>query len=258
VQQGNVVEGPRKSMQRLAHQALHRQNFKTNSNLNQKGKTMKSINSVVISLLLGAVCQHSAFAEESVCSKNFGELKCGAGIIRQINHLGSAELNGTKITEQLQVTGNVNAKNIKAGSIKILGDLSANRMLVKNVFHLIGSVQVNNGKFESEVNITGEGDFANSSFQKGMNITGRLNADSVTLKNELDFKGCRISLNRSKTRDVTIRKEEKCQDGKQLVYLQDGSRIDGDIRFEGGLGQVRSDMSSGITGHVIGGEIIKN
>ncbi|HUD01987.1 MAG TPA: hypothetical protein VMR37_06645 [Rhabdochlamydiaceae bacterium] len=170
-------------------------------------------------LLLAFSLQISASSKNQVAN---GNLTYGKEVFNSLQVNGFVTLNGTTITQRLQVNGSVTASNAQVGELNVNGQASLSHCIVKDKSTVTGSL---NGSF--------------STFE-----------DAITLTSDLSvFDGCSLtSLKVLKTKD----------DVTQKIELKGKTKIIGLITFESGTGQVVACHECQIKPEsVIGGKLIK-
>ena len=166
-------------------------------------------------LFLGVLCMSSCYAN---CTKSFGSLHCGADTEENISFSGNVTLDGTTVTNNLDVNGQLHA-------------ISANI---------------------SKANISGNSDFSQAVISKKCNITGYLKADKSNFIADIVANTNKLELNKTKTNNIVV----KSNNGEKAIVMLNNSTVQGDISFSSGNGEVINNNST-IKGRVSGGVVTK-
>lgn len=142
--------------------------------------------------------------------------------IESISGTGVVKLNGTEVTDQLQVTGCLIAHDAEIGFLDILGEANLTRSHIKNKASVMGQIQATRSTFEKTLTILSQ----------------------------------RAIFKESKLVEIIIKKDSAyC--GKQVIELRQRTIVDGPIHFESGKGEVQIFPGSQVLGVVSGGKIVK-
>lgn len=141
----------------------------------------------------------------------------GNEVLDSLSATGSVCLNGTTVTGQTVITGSLRAVGASLNSLKV-----SDRAWLKDCI-------VTNG-----AEIGGRFGARNTRIQNGLTCSGR----------KVVLKGCTVD-------SITIKNCVGCN-GLQIVILQAGTIVTGDIVFEGGNGLVQISPDSHVDGTIIG------
>lgn len=142
--------------------------------------------------------------------------------VEEIQANGFVKLDGTRVTDHLQVNGHLKAEDTQIEEMQINGQATLNRCLVKQKSAVCGELVATNSKFADELSISSE---------------------------RVVFNSCALT-------SLHILRVEGYK-GVQVVELRGKTRIGGSITFDNGNGEVIADLDTEITGEVIGGKIRK-
>lgn len=173
----------------------------------------------LIFALIGLSFIATLFAAEP---KIGGSGNYGSETVESIQGTGLVRLNGTSITNEVQVNGSLIAQNAHIGTLDIMGEANLTGTIVKNGGTIMGSLQAIRSTFEQSITILA---------QKAVFTASRL--EGITVQQDSGFKG------------------------KQVIELKQGSVINGAVHFESGKGEVLLYPGCKILGQVTGGKIVK-
>lgn len=146
----------------------------------------------------------------------------GSETLESIQGIGLVRLNGTSITNSVQVTGSLIAQNAHIGTLAVSGEANLTGAVIKNGGSVMGSLQATRSTFEQPITLL---------MQKAVFTASRL--EGITVQRDSAFKG------------------------KQVIELKQGSVINGPIHFESGKGEVVVYPGCKVLGQVTGGQIVK-
>ena len=174
--------------------------------------------------LIGLSFLASLFAAEPNISGNYTESRAvyGTETLESIQGSGLVRLNGTFITNAVQVQGSLITQNAHIGTLDIMGEANLTSTIVKNGGTVIGSLQAIRSTFEQAITIL---------TPKAIFTASRL--EGITVQQDSGIKG------------------------KQVIELKQGSTVNGPIHFESGKGEVLLYPGSKVLGPVTGGKIVK-
>lgn len=153
---------------------------------------------------------------------NHGSQTYGKETVEEIQANGFVKLDGTRVTDPLQVNGRLKAEDAQIEEMQINGQATLDRCLVKQKSVVCGALVATNSKFADELSVSSE---------------------------RVVFNSCALT-------SLHILRVGGYQ-GVQVVELRGKTRIDGPITFDSGNGEVIADPDTEITGGVIGGKIRK-
>lgn len=170
-------------------------------------------------LLIGLIALSLQTAQAAPqCGSAQGNMIAGKVTMSCLNISGSAKMDGTTIKDTLTMTGPLDAKNTRLGSLIVTGDVKIADSVISGPTTIVGTLDSSNTTYEGKVQIT---------------------SNTVTLTH-------------STVSSITI---NAAKPGKKIyLYLKDNSFINGDIVFTGGAGVVKSKQST-ISGKVVGGTV---
>jgi len=151
-----------------------------------------------------------------VGSDSYGEVE-----VESLDVLGTLKLNGTTVSKQLKITGNLVANSAHLPQVDAEGNVQCTDTVLQQQTSITGSLQAHRSEFCQPLFFTG---------QKAL------------------FSSCKLS-------GITVQRDNAFK-GKQVVELKAGSCVDGPIVFQGGGGEVHLYPGSKVSGTVTGGKII--
>ena len=155
-------------------------------------------------------------------SINHGSQTYGKETVEEIQANGFVKLDGTKVTSYLQVNGCLKAENAQIEEMQINGQASLDRCLVKQKSVVCGALSASDSKFSDDLSVSSERTSFNSCALSSLHI--------------LQVGGYH---------------------GVQVVELRGKTKINGNISFESGNGEVIAGPNVEITGDIIGGRFRK-
>ncbi len=161
----------------------------------------------------------SSYTEKTT---NYGMQTYGKETLDKIQANGFVKLNGTKITEYLQINGRLKADYAQIEKMTINGQGDINNCFVRQKSLVCGTLIATSSKFSDELSVSSE---------------------------IVVFNSCALS----SLRILSVGGYQ----GVQVVELRGATQINGPITFESGQGEVLLDPDSEIIGKIIGGKIIK-
>jgi hypothetical protein len=170
-------------------------------------------------MLLVLTLQISASEKNQVAN---GNLTYGKELFHSLQVNGFATLNGTTVTQRVQVNGSITATNAQIGELNVNGQATLSHCTVKNKTTITGSLTGSSTNFEDAVILTSD--------------------YSV-------FEACSLT---------SIRVHKTKDDVTQKIELKGKTKVLGLITFESGNGQVVACHECQIKAEsVIGGKLIK-
>src|SRR3990167_4523126 len=163
-------------------------------------------------------CISSLFAH----NHSSGSTQYGKEVIETIDASGLLKLDGTSITNHLQMKGSIIAKNAQIGSFHVMGEANLKDTLIKSASTMMCYLQASQTTFQGPLTILS---------QKVVLTASKV--DRITFQKDLSYKG------------------------KQILELRQGTIVNGPVHFESGKGEVWIYPSSQILGDVTGGTILK-
>ena len=159
-------------------------------------------------------------SQASVCKSLPGNMNCGAGNVESLEVNGSANLNGTNV----------------------LGDTLINGLLIAEDSNFNG------------VDINGNAEFIQCSINQDAQIKGVLKASSSKFNASVGVYSSAIRLiNTLVNGDIHV---YHTNPSKQVVYLDNFSRVSGNIVFDDGNGEVVLRGDSKVEGKIVGGNAL--
>lgn len=151
--------------------------------------------------------------------------------------------------------GNLNCAKGEINHIKANGIVSVNGTTVSGVSLVNGMLSADNASFSS-LEVNGSSTISKSSINKDARIKGSLIATSSFFKQSLDLYSNYARINATHI-DGNINIHH-INDSKPKVFLENDTKVSGDIIFDDGNGTVVMSKGAKISGKVIGGKIINN
>ncbi len=133
---------------------------------------MRTIFGIVI---LCISCWTTAFAKD-VCYQNLGSshLICTVGTVSNINYSGDVSLNGTTVTGNTSVSGDLDANGASLNTVSVRGDGSLTNTLVSHQASFSGNLKTSeNTQCQSDLHVAGNLNSINSNFNT-VSISGDL------------------------------------------------------------------------------------
>ena len=151
------------------------------------------------------------------CMQTYGSTYCDAGEVKEINASGIVNVNRTNVLGMADIKGSLSAKSATFKSLSVYGNA-----FLKDV------------KIYDETKVFGFLEAMNSHIQ---NI--EISADKMVF-------------DQTSIHQILVKPS---QSGLRLIVLRNGSKVSGNICFEGGRGQIRLESGSSINGQVINGDV---
>jgi hypothetical protein len=233
----------------------------------RRTSSMKRFN--VALLILGIIGSTNVLAD-NVCQKNYANLRCGSGIVESIDFRGFVDIEGTTVSNSVNVSGNLDATNAHLNRIHVRGNAYLTSSTATDSMEVTGNVHANDVNILGSTDVVGNFNGSHTIFQSKAKIVGKTDCKVCTFKANATFVGELYARNsdflgnlllstnnsefyRSKTGDITVKKPSEGQD--QTITLKENS-IANNITFESGTGLVILMGNSKVKGSVQGGKII--
>lgn len=155
-------------------------------------------------------------------TKAVGGGQYGKVTLESLEGNGLIKLNGTSVTNQIQLAGSLISQNGEIGSLDVIGEVNLTETIVKHGGSIMGSLQAVRSNIQAPITLL---------CQKAVFTSSKL--AGITVKQDGAFKG------------------------KQIIELRQGSTVNGPIHFEAGKGEIWVYPGSQVIGAVTGGKIIK-
>lgn len=221
--------------------------------------------------ILGVFISTGSFANE-VCKNEFGTLRCGSGMVDDINYLGYVDANGTTVSNMVSVRGNVTANNTHFNNVSIKGESHFTNSEIVGQFQMTGNINTKEVNFDNKADITGNFFASHTILRDATNVIGMINCEyctfrmdttivgDITIENSQFIKNLMITTKKanfssSKLNDLYIKKQN--EDVEQVVYLNKGSQVH-NVTFENQKGVIILSGNSQINGNIQGGKVVKN
>ncbi len=152
------------------------------------------------------------------------------------NFTSAADLvmNGTNVSNYLKVSGKFEGSNSTFNNVDLNGKSNVSNSVINGAFNVNGDTTLDKVTVSQKLSAFGELKIANS-----------------WLKKPLELRGRALKIYNSIVPGIVIR-ASNCQ---TVVEIQGGTKVKGDIVFEGGKGKVFIDKKSKVTGSIVGGTI---
>jgi len=167
-----------------------------------------------------ALCFMATLFAEGVKTEGGGQY--GKVTLESLEGSGLIKLNGTSVTNEIQLIGSLISQNGKIGSLDVIGEVNLTETTVAHGGKVMGSVQMVRSNIQKPITILS---------QKAVFTSSKLTG--ITVKQDSAFKG------------------------KQIIELRQGTIVDGPIHFESGKGEVLIHTGSQVLGPITGGKAIK-
>ena len=151
-----------------------------------------------------------------------GNLIYGSETVRKVQNNGFVALNGTTVTERLQVNGRLKAEGAQITAMQVNGQTTLDKCSVSQKSTICGSLIAKLSQFSDTLSVSSE---------------------------KVMFNSCTLN-------DLHIIQVGGYQ-GTQVIELRGKTKVNGSITFEAGNGEVIIDPGCEIVGSVIGGKIRK-
>lgn len=225
----------------------------------------------VLSLFCGLFIATTSFADD-VCKNEFMTLKCGPGVVSDISFTGIVDAKEIKVLNMVNVLGSMTANNvifnnvvIKGeahflntninGELQMIGNINAKEIHLNKKANIIGNFVTNHTILEDTANIVGMIDCQYCVFKKDTNIIGDIILENSEFLNKLTINTKKATFKSTNLNDLFVMKQS--EDVEQRIYLNNGSKVR-NITFENQKGIVFLGENSQVTGYVQGGKVIKN
>ena len=151
-----------------------------------------------------------------------GNLTYGTETVTTVKNNGCVTLNGTKVTEHLQVDGQLKAVNAQIEEMHVNGQATLDRCSISKKSAVCGSLIATLSQFADTLSVSSEKVVFNSCTLNALHIARVAN-----------------------------------QQGAQIIELKGKTKVNGPITFEAGNGEVIADPGCEIVGNLIGGKVRK-
>ncbi len=172
----------------------------------------------------------------------FGARDCGEGTVESLHVAGPLTMHGTTVDGSVTVNGKVYMFNsLVRGKTKIVGQLTATASR-------LGLLELN-----------GHARLINTTIRRAARIDGNMYAEGTTFEKPLSIAAVRTELEKTKTRNIFIRRIDASTAEKprrQLIRLEDHTTVRGNVQFRQQNGVVQIDSTSKVTGKIIGGRLM--
>jgi hypothetical protein len=198
---------------------------------------------------------HGALAEQpckvKIPSKGLGE--CSAGTMQHMVLMGGANVDGTTVTGDVRVLGNLNAKNFTVEqSLRVKGNTNLTSSKIMGEMNLSGDLKAKETSMGGGT-VNGSVFLSQSAVTSDFDIKGNLHAVKTKFEGEVIVAGVKIYLENSTIGSLVI--EPTNANTVQVVKLEKGSHV-GDVLFTAGDGHVIVAKDASVGG-VSGGSIVK-
>jgi hypothetical protein len=190
----------------------------------------------------------------NVCSEKDGKFYCGVGQIDGFTHLGDTVLNGTTVTGSIRIIGDTEIHNAQIYEMSIVGDVTATDSDVSGEAGITGDTTLTNMRFKDKTKIVGDDQITNAEFATNATIIGRAEITGTNFRGPLTLASSKATLSHSTSSSITFSDSRNDQN----LYLNQNSRVNGDISFPSSNGTIYLASDSRINGKVNGGKIINN
>lgn len=220
---------------------------------------------------LGIIGSANTMAD-NVCQKKYANLRCGSGMVESIDFRGFVDIDGTTVSNSVNVTGNLDATNAHLNRIHVKGNTYLTASTATDFMEVTGNVHANdvnivgntnvvgnfNGShtiFQSETRVVGNIDCKVCIFKANTTFVGEVNARNSDFLRDLMLNANHADFHNSKIGgDIMVKKPSDGQD--QTITLSENSIVN-NIVFESGRGIVVLVDTSKVKGSVRGGKIIR-
>lgn len=171
-------------------------------------------------------------------SMTHGRQTYGKETIDKVDVNGFVKLEGTHVSESLQVNGRLKAEDAQIGEMLVNGTATLNRCTVK------------------EMRVNGRAVLDHSTIKQKSVVCGTLQPSFSNFQDEITISSEKVIFNSCVLKSLRILKD-KDDHLVQVVELKGKTTVDGSIIFESGKGEVIISSDSIITGAIVGGKIRK-
>lgn len=152
-----------------------------------------------------------------------GHSTYGTETVATVKTNGCVALNGTKVTQYLQVNGQLKAANAQIEEMHVKGQAALDRCSVSKKSAVCGSLIATLSQFADTLSVSSDKAVFNSCTLNALHIARVAN-----------------------------------QQGAQIIELRGKTKVNGPITFEAGNGEVIADPGCEIVGDLIGGKVRKS
>lgn len=151
---------------------------------------------------------------------NYGYQGFGKETVNSIQANGTVSLEGTKVLGLVYVNGSLNAEDADIDSLKVNGQLELKSCLINN-----NSI-----------------------------VNGSLNAENTEFQKELSVASQKITLRSCSVNSLTVR-EVSGFNGRQIIDLRSGTKVNGPIIVESENGEIWLSSNSVVSGPISGAQV---
>lgn len=169
--------------------------------------------------------------------RHFGAIELTGIYVKNLEQTGMLRLLNANVTESLVVNGIANLETCTLNSVKING-----------------SVAIQSSQISGPVTINGQMSAKISSFADSVQVSGYLISQQSTFAKTITLQGLNADFTDSTLHDITV--NSMGSDLTPHIVLK-GSKILGNVTFNGGNGIVTVDANSAVSGEIKGGTLQK-
>lgn len=190
---------------------------------------------------------------------------------------GSVKLNGVDLKSDLTVDGNLNLnKGVVLGRIEVDGSADLNELDLRNELFVDGPLVLNKCTVSGEIELDGSAKLNEVELKNNLIVEGSLEIikgivlGKIEVYGSVDIKECKIkdlvvcggktTIEFSTVKSIRIIKMSESEiflRKKQTITLI-SSKVEGDIVFDGGCGEVVLRSGATVAGKIIGGNLVNN
>lgn len=169
---------------------------------------------------------------------------------------GPVYLNDAWIVNGVLSDQSLTAENSDVASLSIGGDAWIRKTIVRGNSSIGKQARVFNSHFLGNLSVGKELDAFCTIFEGEVCVNGYLGANYSQFNDALSARTGLITLKGTQTQSIYVYHHGPYFD-QQVILIEEGSVVDGDITFESQRGRVILDKTSKVTGNIIGGHVIE-
>ncbi len=185
----------------------------------------------------------------------FGKTECQKVVMAsQLKVNGQMKIDSLTVNGNATINGTAEGRDLNVnGSLIISGKTTLNKVKILGPTQIEGQTTLSNANLQN-LTVKGKLNASGSQFADTI-VNGSINLHDVIIKGSLTINSSLAVLNGVDVKNILIKNTLSNQ--SQIVCLEKGSRVQGNIHFETGHGKVYSIGASKILGKVEGGEVIQ-
>lgn len=183
----------------------------------------------------------------------YGNTYCQKVNLAGLKVNGQLDIRQVTVDSNATINGGVNGYDLSVkGFLTINGQTKFNKLNVMGVTTIHGQTILSDSKLQ-HLKVNGQLTASGSQFSD-TTVDGSVNLRDVVIKGNLTANTTRVLLNGVHVQNIQIKKT--IPNKPQVVCLEKGTHVQGEINFEAGNGKVYMSGASKIIGSVAGGNVI--